>query len=99
MKGPGKKPSKTIAIQDFAINEVVWGKFKGWPHWPARVVAINTKKIEIVWFNDYRKSQMFRSQLFKFKSNFENFTKKCHTNAKLDTATKEAILYINSGMS
>lgn len=89
----------TVALIDFSINEVVWCKLKGSNHWPARIVAIEPKKIEVFWFNDYRVSKVFRSQLFKFEANFKTFGKKCEKDIKLGTATKEALIYLASKQS
>lgn len=84
--------NKTVAVLAFSVNEIVWGKIRGWPHWPARVTSIEGRKFEVVWFNDYRKSKLFRTQLFKFCDNFEQFAQKFPTTIGLETAAKEALL-------
>lgn len=67
---------RAIAFQQFSVNEVIWGKQRGYPHWPGKIVKILQNKYEIFWFNDYRKSNMFPSQLFKFKPKLVEFSKK-----------------------
>lgn len=83
----------TVALSDFAIDEIVWPKLRGSPHWPARILSID-KKIEIFWYNDYRKSKNFKSQLFKFQANFDVFSKKSDSNTKLESAIKEALVFL-----
>lgn len=86
--------STTLALNDFCMNEVVWGKLKGWPHWPARVTAIEGRRYELYWFNDFRKSKVYRTQLFKFAANFETFSKHFSTSFALAKAAQEAITYL-----
>lgn len=84
--------TNTLAIIEFKENEVIWAKLKGHPHWPAKIVGYENKKFEIFWFNDYRRSKVFRSQIFKFnQSNFETFSKT--KKIGFEAAVKEAILY------
>lgn len=83
---------RTIAIVEFNENEVVWAKLKGHPYWPARIVSFEKNKFEIFWFNDYRKSKVFRTQLLKFnQTNFEEYSKT--KKIGFEAAVKEAILY------
>lgn len=92
--------NSAVAVPDLAINEVVWAKIKGANHWPAKILSIQRHtrfvKFEIWWFNDYRKSVVFRSQLFKFYSNFEVFAEKFPSTVGLETAAKEALIYLAS---
>lgn len=85
-----------ISKEQFSVGDVFWGKMRGWCHWPAKIVAIDSKKIEVVWFNDYRRSKLFRTQLFNFYENSQEFTKKCTSNVGLDTAVKEALIYLGN---
>lgn len=93
----------TIALMPFVIGEVVWGKIRGWPHWPARIVKIHSPpytktpiRYEVYWFNDYRTTKLFRSQVYNYNQNYEIYTKKCETTIGLKTATREALMYIAS---
>lgn len=93
---PGRfdSPQKTVAINEFKINDVVWCKLKGHPKWPAIVKKIYGKSnqmIQLYWFNDYRMSAVHRAQVSKFTT--EPFNTE---NGKLVTAIKEAVLYIRS---
>lgn len=88
-----------VAHLEFKINEVVWGKLRGWPHWPAKIMAIEQRRYEIYWFNDHRKSKVFRSQMFKFHDNFVTFSKKFNSSISLETAAKEALMYLSSTSS
>lgn len=86
------KSESAIAMIEFSIDEVVWGKLKGHPHWPAKICKFEKNKFEIFWFNDYRKSTVYRSQLFKFNdSNVKAFSKVLK--GGLEAAIKEAIVY------
>lgn len=44
-----------VATLDFSLNEIVWGKIRGWPHWrphwPARITSIEGRRFEVQWFN------------------------------------------------
>lgn len=86
----------TVAVPEFKVGEIVWAKLRGWPHWPAKLLAIESKRYEIYWFNDYRKSKVFRSQLFKFHDHFSTFSQKFGSSIGLETAAKEALLYSTS---
>lgn len=90
---PAKRLKKnTIAIIEYRLNEIVWCKLKGHPHWPGKIVGCEKQKFEILWFNDYRKSKVFRSQLFKFNDqNFGEFSR--NSKIGLEKAIKEAIIY------
>lgn len=86
------KNENIVSVLEFARGEIVWGKLRGWPHWPAKIKRIEQKKYEVVWFNDYRKSKLFRSQIYKFCKNFDEFSKKFGKTIGLETAAKEALL-------
>lgn len=87
---------RTVALPDFSVDDIVWAKLRGSPHWPARIVAIENGRFEIYWYNDYRKSKVNRSQLFKFHVNFDTFSKKGNSNVHLETAIKEALITLAS---
>lgn len=81
----------------FKVGEVVWAKLRGFPCWPARIEKIIGDKkqlIEIFWFNDYRKSKVYRSQIFNFHDNFSQFSKEFESHVGLETAAKEALIYL-----
>lgn len=85
--------SKAIARIDFAIGEIVWAKIRGFPHWPAKVIAIpNDRMVLVVWFNDYRVTKIYRTQLFKFLKHFDEFAKKFDKHIGLESAAKEALI-------
>lgn len=87
-------PNTTVAVMPFKINEIVWGKIRGWPHWPARITVLEGRRYEVIWFNDYRKSKLFPSQVFKFTENFEKFAVKFPNSVGLQTAAKEALIFM-----
>lgn len=88
---------QTVAALDYQIDEIVWGKNRGWPHWPAKIISIDNRRCNVEWCNDYRKSKLFKTQLFKFSDdNFKNFAKKFPTSIGLQTAAKEALILIAS---
>lgn len=53
--------------------------------------SLFSQQRKIFWFNDYRVSKVFKSTLFKFDSNFDEFLQPCHRNIGLKTAMKEAL--------
>lgn len=86
----------TVAKPDFALNDIVWAKLKGYCHWPARIDKIiktpsGSTMYEVVWFNDNRRSKMYKLQVFKFFENFEEFAKKFDDVIGLKTAAFEAM--------
>lgn len=86
--------NNVVVALDYSLNEVVWGKIRGWPHWPARITSIEGRRFEIQWFNDYRKSKLFRTQLFKFYKNYDEFSKLFEQKVGLETAAKEAVIFL-----
>lgn len=87
---------KTIMKIPFRIGEVVWCKIRGSSHWPARILSFDNRRYDVHWFNDYRRSKVFVSQLFKFEKYFHEFAKKFSSSIGLETAAKEAVIYLAS---
>ena len=90
--------SMTVANLDFAVNEIVWTKVRGFATWPARIERIITTPAgrtmyEIYWFSDYRRSKVFRLQVFKFLENFEKFAMKFDEVVDLKTAFEAMYTY------
>lgn len=86
----------TVAVNPFVVGEVIWGKIRGWPHWPAKIVRLYGRLIEVEWFNDYRTTKLYKSQIFKFYPNYDIFAEKFDTSVGLKTAATDALLYITS---
>lgn len=93
-----KHESKQLAISipDFVLNEIVWAKIRGSAPWPARIDRISLTKngiqvFEIVWYNDYRRSKIYKTQLNKFLENFEKFAPRFDDVIGLRTAAFEAM--------
>lgn len=90
---------KTIARVEFRVQEVVWAKIKGSPHWPAKINSFpSNRTAEVVWFNDYRKTKIFKTQLFKFLVYFDEFAKKFNDTVGLEAAAKEGLMYYGENM-
>lgn len=75
---PLQTATLTVAKPQFAIQEIIWAKLKGHCHWPATIkrmteTASGLDMYEIKWFNDYRHTKVYRTQMFKFLENFERF--------------------------
>lgn len=88
-----------IARIDNKIDEVVWAKIKGHTHWPAKIKAFPSSKMAIVvWFNDYRTTKIYRTQLFKFLVHFDEFSKKFDQIIGLETAAQEALIYFGQSL-
>lgn len=89
--------TQSVATLDYKIDEVVWAKIKGSPHWPAKITRINSNKmITVYWFNDYRTTKLYKTQLFKFLINFELFVQKFDQHIGLKKAAHEALIYYGS---
>lgn len=74
-----------LALVDFKIGEVVWAKIKGFPHWPCIIRNFDKKMVLVQWYNDYRSTKVYRTQLFKFLENFNEFSKSFNQKIGLDT--------------
>lgn len=81
---------KTIAQIDYNLGEIVWCKIKGYSHWPAQVESFDKGKVLVRWFNDYRSTSVYKSQLFKFSENCITFSK--NKSIPQQTAIKEALI-------
>lgn len=94
---------KIIKQTETTSNELaVWAKISGHPNWPAKVEQIygcRLQMAEILWFNDYRRSKVYKSQLQRFLPNEEQHSKLFDGHIGLETAAKEAMLYIASKMN
>lgn len=77
---------------EFSVDEIVWGKLRGHSHWPCKIISIEQNRFVVTWFNDYRNSTLFRTQMFKFMPNFKEFAKKFSSSVALETAAKEALI-------
>lgn len=88
---------------DFVLNEIVWAKIRGFVCWPAkidRVIAANrgATKYVVLWYNDYRRTTVFKSQIFKFLDSFEKFATKFDDVIGLKTAAFEAMYEYRQNM-
>lgn len=89
-----------LQVIDFKIEEVVWAKIKGYPHWPAKIKSFpSNRTAEVVWFNDYRKTKIFRTQLFKFLPHFDTFAKKFDETIGLKKAAQEGLIIYGHSMN
>lgn len=98
------KTSTVIAVQQFKINDIVWAKIKGSPHWPAKVKGISQTAAgklmyEIRWYNDYRRTKIHRLQLCTFLENFRTFSSKLDQTVGLRAAAFEAMYDYRSQMT
>lgn len=85
--------TKSVSKIDFKVKEIVWAKIKGSPHWPAEILAFTSAKMVLVkWFNDYRTTKIYRTQLYKFLTNFDEFAKRFDDTIGLRTAANEALI-------
>lgn len=93
--------TNVVALIDFMPGEVVWAKLRGHPMWPAkidRIYGTKNQMTEVIWFNDYRRSKLLKSQLCKFHANFDEMSKHFEKHVGLETAAKEALIYVMSTM-
>lgn len=79
---------------EYRIGEVVWAKIKGSPAWPAKIKFFASSRMVVVtWFNDYRTTKIYKTQLFKFLTHFDAFAKNFDSSIGLKTAAQEALIY------
>lgn len=50
--------------------------------------------IRIFCFNDYRYSNVYETQIYKFHNYFEQFSQRFESHIGLETAAREALIYI-----
>lgn len=92
-KNSAVEPTLVVATNPFRVDEVIWGKIRGAHHWPAKVLSFKDRRIFVEWFNDYRTTGLFRSQIYKFGPNFPIFTEKLDDVVGLRGAVEEALRY------
>lgn len=88
-----------IATLEFKEGDVIWAKNRGFPNWPARIESIYGEKRQlyrIYWFNDYRVSKVFKSQITNFCKNFDENSRLFDSHLGLETAAREALIYLGS---
>lgn len=95
-KNSASSTDTTVAVNHLVVGEVIWGKIRGWPHWPAKIIRFHGRLVEVEWFNDYRTTKLYKSQVFKFYPNYDIFAEKFATSVGLKTAATEALIYITS---
>lgn len=94
-----KKSTKAIAQIEYSAGEIIWAKLGHWPAWPAkidRIYGVPNQMIEIVWFNDYRRSKLHRANVFKFFKYFDQFSSAANSTIGLECAVKEAVILESS---
>lgn len=87
----GSNHAMAICTQPPKVGEVIWGKIRGWPHWPGKIVHIFPRQFEVIWYNDFRVTKLYRSQIFKFVANFQIFAEKFDTTIGLREAAEQAM--------
>lgn len=55
--------------------------------------------VVVVWFNDYRTTKMYKSQIFKFLKNFDTYAVNFKNVVGLEKAAQEAMIYFGSSLS
>lgn len=93
------KPEEVLTIAPivFQVGEVVWAKIKGSAHWPAKIKSFpSSKMVIVVWFNDYRTTKIYRTQVFKFLTHFDTFAKSFDRVVGLKKAAQEGLIYYGS---
>lgn len=84
---------KTVATTEFVVGNIVWAEIRGSPHWPAEILSFpSNRMVDVVWFNDYRKTRVYRTQIFNFLRNFDEYCKKSEDFIGLKTAVMEAMI-------
>lgn len=78
---------------DFKLNETIWAKIKGHPHWPAKIKSFPSHRMAgVVWYNDYRRTKVYKTQLFKFLTHFDQFAARFDDTVGLKAAAQEALI-------
>lgn len=94
-----EQQSNQIVKMTFQIDDAVWVKIRGFPTWPAKVERFHYGRAlmaDVYWFNDYRRTKVFGSQLQSFISNFDTYKDTFQNHIGLETAVKEAMYHLMS---
>lgn len=79
----------------FEKGEVVWGKIRGYPWWPAIITDFNNNLIyTIKFYNDNSAARLSSKFLLKYEENKNKILEANKKNKKLKDAIKDADLYI-----
>lgn len=85
---------EALAVIEFKVKEIVWAKIKGYPAWPARIQSFPSAKMaSVIWFNDYRTTKIYRTQLFKFLKFFDRYSINFDKTIGLKKAALEGLYY------
>lgn len=84
---------------NFSVGEVVWAKIRGYPHWPARINWLTDRRAEVVWFNDYRRTKIYKFHLFKFLTHFDQFASKFNDTVGLQAAAQEGLMCLSNALN
>lgn len=77
------------------VNELVWAKMRGFPHWPGVIENITRRgKYSIHFFGDYTRSEITASNIWNFFEGFSLYSDS--SNQKLRKAVDEARTFLLS---
>lgn len=51
---------------------VVWAKLKGYPYWPAKVLAVNKKRVEVIFFGQHDTASILYTKCHLFSQQSPN---------------------------
>jgi len=93
-----KNQSPDVSHNEFKKGEVVWGKIRGHPWWPAQVTKIINKrgrsmkhaKYKCLYINDSTHSELCSNSMKPFREHFKEITKKKIKQKTLKDAIKIA---------
>ena len=75
----------------FQIGEIVWGKIKGYPYWPSKIIDISSNLIyTIKFYNDNSYAKLSSKFLLKYKENKNKIFEANKRNKRLVNAIKAA---------
>ena len=75
----------------FQVGEVVWGKIKGYPYWPSKIIDISSNLIyTIKFYNDNSYAKLSSKFLLKYKENKNKIFEANKRNKRLVNAIKAA---------
>lgn len=70
--------------EHFKPKDLVWAKVDGYPWWPGFVLSQNSKKIEVMFFDDFTRAFLLPEKIKKYESiDFQELKKKSIYNRAL----------------
>lgn len=59
----------------FQPDQIVWGKIKGYPYWPCRILYFSNDKYRVVFYGDNSQGELAEPCVKSFEENFQSLAR------------------------